>query len=166
MDVNSFYDRNTDSSANPMNIIDLMNQMGVSDPRLQMIAEFMKRQNPPQTENKPAQEDKGTLKRVIGRYKQLKHENVILMERNEILASAIGACPECWGEDGGCELCNGKGVPGAYVPDTDAFVEYVLPAVRKVRSLRGKERNVPKDSDLSTKAKDKSQHTNINQKEV
>lgn len=90
----------------------------------------------------------------------------MLTERNEILASAFGACPECWGEDGGCELCNEKGVPGAYVPDTGNFVEYVLPAVRKVRSLRQKERDVPKDSVVETKANVKSPHTNINQKEV
>ncbi|MCE7912386.1 MAG: hypothetical protein DYG84_11735 [Candidatus Brocadia sp. AMX3] len=166
MDEHSPSRTNNDSPANSMNIVDMLNQMGISDPRLQMLAEFMKHQNPPQDKRIPAEEEKIKLKRIIGRYKQLKHENMVLMEKNDALASALGACPYCWGEDVGCEICNGKGVPGAYVPNTSAFVEYVLPAVRKLRLFRGKEQGVPADSGAETKVNAKSQHTNINQKEV
>ncbi|KKO19565.1 MAG: hypothetical protein BROFUL_01736 [Candidatus Brocadia fulgida] len=79
---------NNDSPANSMNIVDMLNQMGISDPRLQMLAEFMKHQNPPQDKRIPAEEEKIKLKRIIGRYKQLKHENMVLMEKNDALASA------------------------------------------------------------------------------
>ncbi|NUO07654.1 MAG: hypothetical protein HUU08_03085 [Candidatus Brocadia sp.] len=158
---------NDGSAANAMNVVDMLNQMGISDPRLQMIAEFMKHQNPPpQDKHVPDEEEKTKLKRVIGRYKQLRHENLVLMERNDALASALGACPYCWGEDAVCEMCHGKGVPGAYVPNTNAFVEYVLPAVRKLRLVRGKGQRIPEDSGTETKGNAKSQHTNINQQEV
>lgn len=166
MDEHSLSGTNDASAANSLNIVDMLNQMGVSDPRLQMIAEFMKHQSPPQAKHIPDEEEKIKLKRVLGRYKQLKQEHMVLMERNDALASALGACPYCWGEDVGCEMCDGKGVPGAYVPDTGAFVEYVLPAVRKVRSLREKERNATKDTIVETKANGKSPHTNINREEV
>lgn len=40
MDEHSFSGKNNDSTATPLNMVDMLNQMGVSDPRLQIIAEL------------------------------------------------------------------------------------------------------------------------------
>lgn len=52
-------------------------------------------------------------------------------ERNDALAAALGACYLCWGEDLDCEICGGKGQPGAFLPDADMFTHYILPAVSR-----------------------------------
>jgi hypothetical protein len=50
----------------------------------------------------------------------------LLVERNIALASALGAC-DCWGDDGGCAVCDGDGRPGWLPPDAQLFAVYVGP---------------------------------------
>lgn len=52
---------------------------------------------------------------------------------NEQLAEALGACPDCFGQDRDCESCNGLGKPGHYAPDFIGFNKYVSPAITKFR---------------------------------
>jgi hypothetical protein len=40
-------------------------------------------------------------------------------ERLGDLAAALGACGLCWGEDGRCPSCRGRGRPGMMRPDLD-----------------------------------------------
>jgi len=56
-----------------------------------------------------------------------------LREGNDTLASALGACPICWGGDRGCEVCRGRGRPGYRPPDPALFNELVVPAIQRVR---------------------------------
>lgn len=150
----------------PDNFMGWLHQMGISDPRYQMIAEFMKNQPARQVENVSAEKRKIRFKRFIARYKQMKEEHEILMERNDILASALGACPVCWGQDSNCEVCRGKGVPGAYALDRDAFVEFVLPSIRKLGLTRRKDRSSSIDSGM-TEVHAGAEQNNVNQsKEV
>jgi len=58
-----------------------------------------------------------------------------LVDRNSLLAAAVGAC-DCWGEQVECQLCGGQGVPGWVVPDKELFACYVYPAVRAVSKRR------------------------------
>jgi hypothetical protein len=51
-----------------------------------------------------------------------------LLDRNSALAAALGAC-DCWGQDRGCPVCNGVGIPGWLLPDEGLFAAYVQPAV-------------------------------------
>lgn len=53
-----------------------------------------------------------------------------LVDRQVLLAAALGACV-CWGEDGGCPECGGRGSAGWVPPDPELFAEYVVPAVRR-----------------------------------
>lgn len=53
-----------------------------------------------------------------------------MSDRNAFLAGALGAC-ECWGADPGCDRCAGRGAPGAYPPDPDAFAALVLPLAQR-----------------------------------
>jgi hypothetical protein len=61
-----------------------------------------------------------------------------LRSRCDDLASALGACPLCWGNDPECRACRGRGHPGYSVPDRKLFVEFVLPAVRMLKAQEAK----------------------------
>jgi hypothetical protein len=50
-------------------------------------------------------------------------------DRNRFIAGALGAC-ECWGADGRCSRCAGRGGPGTFDPDASAFALLVLPLAR------------------------------------
>jgi hypothetical protein len=58
-----------------------------------------------------------------------------LLDRNSALAAALGAC-DCWGQDRGCPVCNGAGMPGWLLPDEGLFAAYVQPAVSAGAPLR------------------------------
>jgi hypothetical protein len=51
-----------------------------------------------------------------------------LIDRNSVLAAALGAC-DCWGQHAGCPLCDGIGGPGWTLPDERLFASYVRPAL-------------------------------------
>lgn len=128
----------------------LLEQMGLADPRLQMMMELI-RNHPVEADEPPAVEKQpDRLKQIVARYKQLKYENERLWERLDLLAAALGMCPNCCGEDEACEVCQGNGVPGSYVPDRDAFTTYVLPAIRRLRAVRRPGHSVPRDTLIVT----------------
>lgn len=56
-----------------------------------------------------------------------------LREMNDTLASALGACPMCWGGADDCDVCNGAGMPGSQPPDRRLFKQLVSPAVRRMQ---------------------------------
>jgi hypothetical protein len=51
-----------------------------------------------------------------------------LVDRNSVLAAALGAC-DCWGHHQSCPFCDGIGGPGWTVPDERLFASYVRPAL-------------------------------------
>jgi hypothetical protein len=59
--------------------------------------------------------------------------------RNQTLASALGACPICWGEDDACPKCAGKGRPGSLTPDEALFAALVTPAIRRRRRVQDRQ---------------------------
>jgi hypothetical protein len=63
--------------------------------------------------------------------RRIKAESDGLAAHNEMLACALGACPECWGTIPTCSNCGGDGRPGAFAPDTACFNHFVMPAVRQ-----------------------------------
>lgn len=54
-----------------------------------------------------------------------------LADSNVLLASALGAC-DCWGMQGDCVVCKGKGTPGWIQPDVELFQVFVGPAVQRL----------------------------------
>lgn len=54
-----------------------------------------------------------------------------LVERNSILATAVGAC-DCWGFEPSCPVCEGAGAAGWMTPDADLYSRIVEPAVRRM----------------------------------
>ena len=59
-------------------------------------------------------------------------ENQLLVDHVEMLACALGACPNCWGRIEDCEDCGGVGRPGAFAPDRSCFDQFVLPVIVRV----------------------------------
>ena len=54
-------------------------------------------------------------------------------DRNSMLADALGACGQCWGEDAACEYCSGNGCVGAYLINPKLFESVVGPALEQLR---------------------------------
>ncbi len=52
-----------------------------------------------------------------------------ISNRNTVLAAALGACNNCWGTRIDCPVCDGAGMPGWAVPDSQLYASYVHPAV-------------------------------------
>jgi hypothetical protein len=59
-----------------------------------------------------------------------------LRQANDTLASALGACPICWGGNIACDICHGRGRPGFANPDPELFRELVVPAVERVCAVQ------------------------------
>ena len=116
----------------------LLDQVGITDPvarqQWQMLAGMM---NANQSEAEAA--DKETERRREQARKKLQRlvrEHEMLLARNEALAAALGACPDCWGEFRACQTCRGQGRPGCFAPDKEAFNEYVLPVLERLGLIR------------------------------
>lgn len=70
------------------------------------------------------------VQRLKEHVKELRAELDQLRERNDTLASALGACYLCWGEDPGCPVCRGTGRPGSRKLEQESFEQWVAPALR------------------------------------
>jgi hypothetical protein len=68
----------------------------------------------------------------------LQAEVKTLRDRCDRLASTVGACCLCWGQDPECRACRGRGKPGYAIPDESLFGEFVLPAMRVLRAQKAK----------------------------
>ena len=65
-------------------------------------------------------------------YFRLEQENAMLIDHAEMLACALGACPNCWGQCPDCEDCGGRGLPGAFNPDPVCYARFVQPVVDRM----------------------------------
>lgn len=54
-----------------------------------------------------------------------------LVKINQDMAAALGSCPECWGENPGCTVCNGNGIPGWKESSPSYFDSYIAPVIGK-----------------------------------
>lgn len=118
--------------------LDMLENLGIDDPRLRLMAEMMSNQKA-QSNQPSAEQILAKKKRVLAKLEKftqensdLQQENQLLHERLALLAEALGACPLCWGEDNSCLTCYGRGVPGSFMPNRNVFDVYVLPAVRTI----------------------------------
>jgi hypothetical protein len=84
----------------------------------------------------PAQHDAGdsAMNELRCHVESMFAELQALRQRIDLLASALGACCLCWGQDVHCRFCRGRGQPGFSLPDETLFEEFVLPALRTLRA--------------------------------
>lgn len=59
------------------------------------------------------------------------------------VARMAGACPDCLGLDAACAACRGDGAPGSRMPDADALVRWMAPALDRVGLCVGRPRPRP-----------------------
>ena len=76
--------------------------------------------------------EQGERRSDDARIRRLQRENALLIDHAEMLACALGACPNCWGTIPDCEDCGGIGTPGAFNPDRSCFYHFVLPVITRV----------------------------------
>lgn len=74
------------------------------------------------------------IEELGGLAERLLAENQRHQERLERLSGALGACPICFGEDLLCDRCDGRGRPGADLPDPHDFNQFVSPALDRVKA--------------------------------
>jgi hypothetical protein len=58
----------------------------------------------------------------------------------QLVATLVGACPICLGEDTICRECGGKGGPGSRDPEAAALVAWIAPALRRLGLCVGRPR--------------------------
>ena len=144
------------SQPNPM--LDALTQLSADRPELRPLLEALRAQQFTHAEvvedddDEPAEADGPTRdelllqnEQLIDLLKRARHEikrldarlGALRREAQEAgcfqaaLAAALGACPECWGDDRACPSCRGRGTPGAYPADRPLYARYVLPAARR-----------------------------------
>jgi hypothetical protein len=61
-------------------------------------------------------------------------------ETVRFVATLVGACPTCLGEDRICHECNGRDGPGSRNADAAALVAWITPALRRLGLCVGRPR--------------------------
>jgi len=136
----------------------LAGDQAASDPRLAAILQYISQAQSAEVAD-DTDVDHGKSAALRDELRSLRRENRRLRELNdallahtEFLAEGIGACPLCWGEDPDCQECGGDGGPGTFVPDRQAFNEFVRPAVETLRAYIASRRDGKSPEPKTTKA--------------
>lgn len=80
-------------------------------------------------------------RKLLQKYQQLEDNYQSLIEHLDQLAEAVGACPQCWGEDVNCNYCKGRGKPGYFPPVQQYFDLYIKPVIIKLKNNNSKSVN-------------------------
>jgi hypothetical protein len=62
-------------------------------------------------------------------------------ETVRFVATLVGACPRCLGEDRVCQECNGREGPGSRSPDAAALVAWITPTLHRLGLCIGRPRS-------------------------
>jgi hypothetical protein len=106
-------------------------------PRMQQLVQLLnEEQRVIEDYGSDTQADADNLQKMEAQLDELREDNAELEElrkMNDVLAAALGACRDCWGEVPECEACGGKGQSGSQRPDAALYHQFVAPAVSKVQ---------------------------------
>ena len=111
----------------------LLQDLGGSDPRMQMLMQLMRAQQAPSNDDDMPDERDELIAELSGRLdaaearlskmtliaRQLHEAGRAVTRRLADIAAAVGACGLCWGEDPSCRCCRGRGRPGMVRPDPE-----------------------------------------------
>jgi hypothetical protein len=132
----------------------LLSQLGDTDPTVSLIVRYLAGQSeqansgsssddgeesddlafPSESGDARSEDRVRAFRRLRETMENMYEELETLRNRNHDLASALGACYRCWGEDLDCPICVGMGHPGSSMPDKSLLVQLVVPAVRRLRT--------------------------------
>jgi hypothetical protein len=140
----------------------LLDQFDNGDPHMRQLLEMQLRNNlnrksePTKEEelrrfriqNKKLLEQMALLKDQLKKGRE-EHKAVIgyldyFLKLNSTLASALGSCENCWGEDPSCDKCGGAGAAGWGPVNKRLFNIYVRPCLEKLN----KEKAAPNGQSL------------------
>lgn len=135
--------------------VEMLEQLGISDPLVQKLVTMMEAQGGSEKEDlAERQEDNARYEEAFDSLKQenelLRRSNEYLLEQSRMLAAAIGACTDCWGEDPDCQTCEGEGRPGSFLPHRGCFEVFVLPVVDGLRKKAARKRSTQKAAETSS----------------
>jgi hypothetical protein len=71
---------------------------------------------------------------LLQQYQRLEDQYKLLVTQLDQMAEAVGACPQCWGEDLHCNYCRGRGKPGYFQPNETYFDLYIKPIILKLKN--------------------------------
>ena len=113
----------------------LQNQDSLS-PKAQMLLQLMSLNNSDNEADMDdtidVEPDKDT-QRLRRKIHALQNELDDAQEMIDVLAEAIGACPDCFGGQDDCPECHGHGMAGWQKPDPKLFSHFIAPAIRRVK---------------------------------
>jgi hypothetical protein len=127
-------------------LMDTLTQIAGQDQKLkQLLSIYQAHQASQETKNTEQEEILSKYKKLLVVLRKYKEDAKTTQEKmaeiegqfsrmeqlTDELAAAVGACPNCWGQAWNCSFCHGKGKPGTYDLDREAFEQYVLPLFRK-----------------------------------
>ena len=121
----------------PAALISLLGRAGLTTDQMNMI-EMLFTLDQQQDTEPPRARPRRRLARRTPRERtreRVLRELADLREVNDTLAAALGACRVCWGGDGTCTTCQGRGGSGSRLPDPELFKRLVAPAVRRLGAL-------------------------------
>lgn len=124
-------------------LLDSLTQMAGDNPMMKQLVSLYQTHQATQTGK--TEELEAKYKKLLGLLRKYRDDGEVLSERmkqveeqladivqlTETLASALGACPVCFGKTWSCHFCHGKGKPGTFDVDRDAFEELILPLFKR-----------------------------------
>lgn len=144
--------RNSSGADLQQNVRDLLSKVGSSNPIAGLLASQLNQAKPgerqppvieaeaeapaPMSAEEHVQANEDALRELRHQVESMFTELKALRERTDALASALGACCLCWGQDPECRFCHGRGAPGFALPDESLLAELVLPAIRILQAHR------------------------------
>jgi hypothetical protein len=81
------------------------------------------------------QDHQTQLQGLHQRFERMRGELEASRAQLDELALALGACPNCWGQDQACRLCRGRGKPGFLRVDAQAFARWVAPVMSEIKPI-------------------------------
>lgn len=108
-----------------------LTERAADDPIAAMLLAKLSEQN----DEPPREDDVAALERKLeraGRFiERMRDELTAANTLAAHVAGLLGACSACWGLDGLCPRCGGTGDPGSRMPQVDALVDWVSPALAR-----------------------------------
>lgn len=112
----------------------VLDALGFDDPETRILLErqLTRRSRSQKRPSSRAVEDPEAVRRLRDRVVRSERLVEASLAKLEALACALGACPDCWGDDADCQECGGLGQCGQFLPDMACFSAYVSPVLKRL----------------------------------
>lgn len=124
------------NQTSPGALLNLLQSQESLSPRAQMLLQIMSQQQQADDDEDDVIdiEAGASEQRTHRKIRELQTELDEAREMIDVLAEAIGACPDCFGGDDDCPVCHGHGTAGWQLPERELFAHFIVPAIRRFKS--------------------------------